>query len=71
MAWQEVEIWKFYKSELCLFEKITTELFIKTVLQEMKLDKIKQQNLDVTEEDIDQLLKLIKLTLKAIAIEDV
>ena len=71
MAWQEVKIWKFYKREICFFEKITTKLFVETILHEMKMEKIKQQKLRVSEEDIDQLLELIKLTLKAIAIEDV
>ena len=69
MAWQEVEIWKFYEKELRFFKKITNELFVKTVIQEMKI--LKLQKLRVSEEDIDQLLELIKLSLKAIVIEDV
>ena len=71
MAWQEVKIWKFYEREIHFFEKITTELFVKTILQEMKIENIKQQKLRVSEEDIDQLLELIKLSLKAVAIVNV
>ena len=71
MAWQEFEIWKFYEKELRFFKKITNELFVKTVLQEMKMDILKEQKLHISEEDIDQLLELIKLSLKAIVVEDV
>ena len=71
MEWQQVEIWKFYEREIHFFEKITTEIMNKTILQEMKMENIKQQKLRVSKEDIDQLLELIKLSLKAIVIEDV
>ena len=71
MAWQEVNIWKFYEREIRFFEKINTELFVKTVLHEIKLENIKQQKLCVSEQDIDQLSELINLNLKAIAIVSV
>ena len=71
MAWQEVNIWKFYQREIRFFEKITNELFVKTVLHEMKMENMKQQKLRVSEEDIDQLSELINVNLKAIAIVDV
>ena len=61
-------IWEFYENEIIFFVKKTTELLLKTVLHETKIEKIKQQKLRVSEEDIDELLELIKLTLKAIAI---
>ena len=71
MAWQEVEIWKFYESEIRFFKKISDDIFIKTILHETKIENIKQQKLRVSEEDIDQLLELIKISLKAIAIVSV
>ena len=61
-------IWQYYEREIIFFEKKTTELLLKTVLHETKIEKIKQQKLRISEEDIDELLELIKLTLKAIAI---
>ena len=51
-------------------KKKTTELLLKTILHETKVEKIKQQKLRVSEEDIDELHELITLTLKAIAIVD-
>ena len=78
MAQQEVDqikqekkwIIDFYVREIYLFEKKTTKLLLKTILHETKLEKIKQQKLRVSEEDIDELHELITLTLKAIAIVD-
>ena len=63
-------IWKFYEKEINFFETKTTELLLKTILHETKIEKMKQQKLRISNEDIDQLLELIKLTLKAIAIEE-
>ena len=71
MAWQEVEIWKFYESEIRFFEKISKDIFVETVLHEMKIENIKQQKLRVSEKDIDQLVELIRVGLKAIAIVSV
>ena len=78
MAQQEVDqikqekkwIIDFYVREIYFFEKKTTELLLKTILHETKIEKIKQQKLRVSEEDIDELHELITLTLKAIAIVD-
>ena len=61
-------IWKFYEKEINFFETKTTELLLKTILHETKIEKMEQQKLRISNEDIDQLLELIKLTLKAIAI---
>ena len=64
----EMRIWKFYEKEIIFFETKTTELLLKTILHETKIEKMKQQKLRISEEDIDQLLELIKLTLKMIAV---
>ena len=76
MAQQEVNqiknekqwIIEFYVREINFFEKKTTELLLKTILHETKVETIKQQKLRVSEEDIDELYELIRLTLRAIAI---
>ena len=76
MAQQEVDqmkqnkewIIEFYVREIIFFEKKTTELLLQTISHENKIEMIKQQKLRVSEEDMDQLLELIKLTLKAVAI---
>ena len=76
MAQQEVDqikqekkwIIEFYVREIYFFEKKTTELLLKTILHETKIEKIKQQKLRVSEEDIDKLHELITRGLKAIAI---
>ena len=76
MAQQEVDLMKqkqiieFYMREIYFYEKKTTELLLKMILHESKIEKIMQQKLRVSEEDMDQLLELIKLSLKAIAIVD-
>ena len=66
----EMLIWKFYQKEIIFFETETTKLLLKTMLHESKIEKMKQQKLRISDEDIDQLHELIKLTLKAIAIVD-
>ena len=74
MAQQEVDLMKqkfiieFYIREIYFFEKITTKLLLKTISHESKIEKIMQQKLRVSEEDMDQLLELIKMSLKSIAI---
>ena len=76
MAQQEVDqikqekkwIIEFYVREIYFFEKKTTELLLKTILHETKVETIKQQKLRVSEKDIDDLYELITLTLRAIAI---
>ena len=65
---EEMWIQIFYEREITFFETETTKLLLKTILHETKIEKIKQQKLRVSEGDIDELLELIKLTLKAIAI---
>ena len=59
---------EFYVREIIFFEKKTTELLLQTIAHENKIELIRRQKLRVSEEDIDQLLELIKLTLKAVAI---
>ena len=72
MAQQEIDyqklIWKFYHDEIIFFEKKTTELFLKTILHETGIEKMKQHKLRISEEDIDKLVELLSLSLKAIAI---
>ena len=76
MAQQEVDqmkqnkewIIEFYVREIIFFEKKTTELLLQTIAHENKIEMIKRQKLRVSKEDMDQLLNLIKLTLKAVAI---
>ena len=60
----------FYVREIYFFERKTTKLLLKTILHETKIEKIKQQKLRVSKEDLDELHKLITATLKAIAIVD-
>ena len=65
----EMSIWEYYQSEIMFFEKKTDKLLVETIMHETKIDKRKQQQqLQPTEEDIDQLYKMIISTLKAIAI---
>ena len=61
-------IWQYYQSEINFFERKADELLAKTKIQETKMEKKRRQQLHTTEEDINQLLKMITLTLKAIAI---
>ena len=76
MAQQEVDIVKqnkewiieFYVREIIFFEKKTTELLLQTIAHENKIELIRREKVRVSEKDIDQLLNLIKLTLKAVAI---
>ena len=76
MAQQEVDLIKqnkewiieFYVREIIFFEKKTTELLLQTIAQENKIELIRREKVRISEEDIDQLLNLIKLTLKAVAI---
>ena len=64
----EMWIWQIYQNQINFFERKADELLVKTIIHETKMDKRKQQQLQVTEEDIDQLHKMIISTLKAIAI---
>ena len=76
MAQQEVDLVKqnkewiieFYVREIIFFEKKTTELLLQTIAHENKIEMIKREKVRISEEDLDQLLNLIKLTLKAVAI---
>ena len=74
MAQQEVDevnrrtFIKFYIREINFYERKTTKILVKTILHETKIEKIKQQKLRVSEEDIDKLHELITRGLKAIAI---
>ena len=62
-------IWQYYQSEINFFERKTDELLAKTKIHEAKMKKRRrQQQLHPTEKDINQLLEMITLTLKAIAI---
>ena len=76
MVQREVDLMKqkqivnFYMSEIYFFERKSTELLLQLILHESKIEKVMQQKLRVSEEDMDQLLELIKLGLKAIAIVD-
>ena len=76
MAQKEVDLTKrqwiinFYVNEINFFEKETTELLLKTIIHETKIEKMKKQNLRVSEEDIDELVELIAKCLKSIAIVD-
>ena len=64
----EMWIWQLYQNEINFFERKADELLVETIIHETKMDKRKQQQLQPTEEDIDQLLKMIVSMLKAIAI---
>ena len=64
----EMWIWQHYQNEINFFERKADEILVETIIHETKMDKRKQQQLQVTEQDIDQLLKLIVKMLKAIAI---
>ena len=61
-------IWQLYQNQIDFFERKADELLVETIIHETKMDKRKQQQLQPTEEDIDQLHKMIISTLKAIAI---
>ena len=65
----KMSLWQFYQNEINFFEGKTDELLAKTIIQESKIEKrIRQQQLQPTEKDIDELADLIGSTLKAIAI---
>ena len=66
----EMSIWEDYQNEINFFERRADELLVETIIHETKMDKRKQQQLRPTEEDIDQLLKMIVSLLKAIAITE-
>ena len=65
---EKKRIIEFYEREIYFFERKTTKLLLKTISQENKIEKIKQQKLRVSEKDIDELHKLITMTLKVIVI---
>ena len=64
----EMWIWQHYQNEINFFERKADEILVETVMHEITMDKRKQQQLQPTKEDIDQLLKLIVKMLKAIAV---
>ena len=64
----EMWIWQHYQNEINFFERKADEILVETIIHETKMDKRKQQQLQLTKEDIDQLHKLITLFLKTIAI---
>ena len=64
----EMWIWQHYQNEINFFDRKADEILVDTIIHETKMDKRKQQQLQPTKEDIDQLLKLIVKMLKAIAV---
>ena len=66
----EMSLWQYYQNKIMFFERKTDELLVETILQEIKMEKRKQQRLQPTKEDIELLQKLIKSSLKAMAIEE-
>ena len=64
----KMSLWEFYQNEINFFETKTDELLTKTIIQESKIERRRQQQLQPTEKDIDKLADLIGSTLKAIAI---
>ena len=64
----EMWIWQHYQNEINFFERKADKILVETIIHETKMDKRKQQQLQPTKEDIDQLLKLIVKMLKAIAV---
>ena len=65
----EMLIWEVYQSEINFFERKVNELFVETVIWETEIVRKKNhQELHVTKNDINHLVKLITMTLKAIAI---
>ena len=62
-------LWQYYQNEINFFERKTDKLLAETKIQETKIEKRRrQQQLHPTKKDINQLLEMITLTLKAIAI---
>ena len=64
----KTRLWQYYQSEINFFEKKTDELLAETKIQETKMEKRRRQQLHPTQKDMNQLLEMITLTLKAIAI---
>ena len=62
-------IWQLYQNEINFFEREADKLLVEIIIHETKMEKRKQQQqLQPTEEDINQLHKMIISMLKAIAI---
>ena len=64
----EMWIWQHYQNEINFFERKADEILVETIIHETKMDKRKQQQLQLTKKDIDQLLNLIVKMLKTIAV---
>ena len=65
MKWKDVN--QFYQNKIDFYNQILDRLFFNIVTLETKLTKKKQQKLQQTEEDRDQLCRLIVLFLKSLA----
>ena len=64
----EMWIWQLCENEINFFEKKADEILVETMIHETKMERRKQQQLEPTKEDIDELVRLITKMLKTIAI---
>ena len=66
----ETWIWELYEKEIKSFQKMAHKLLVQVIVQELKIDKKKHQNLEPSEEDVDQYVEKFKLMLKTLAVTE-